>query len=493
MRSLYKVLIIVALLLIPTMAARAEGGWGVDQRIVYTEQGCLAYIWRLMSWETFEPVCSFWLYDDGPPTASEVRAFCGAELSTAWYQTGPISPAGEAPSSGYYVLLDKTAFLTCKTPSHLPPVKFNYSFSGNNLIIEASEPLPDQQITRIEARIGEGPIECLGDRCEVLIVPTGPRGVEVKFWAFSTYSDLPTPTQTIYVRRNPPAYAELVDDRTGTAAQIFWGSFLDPEQPDWLSPAAQPSAQGLAYLAGRLILSGKVDTSSCPGQGLIDWGYANVCGLDLAWPLVLEYQNSLDDQITQAAAEQGIPGQLLKRVIAIESQFWPDSHINWGAAGEAGLGQLTHNGADTLLMWDSDLYEALCWPLFGSECEFNYYHLDSWQQAALQNEVMANPDLEILARALRANAGQAGGIIREITGDRPGAFMDHEDLWKAALVNYNAGPGCLRWAVRDLIKAGYKPSWGALATSLGALCPAAVDYVDQVTATPLPYRPRTGH
>ena len=144
-------------------------------------------------------------------------------------------------------------------------------------------------------------------------------------------------------------------------------------------------------------------------------------------------------------------------------------------------------------MWDSELYGLLCAPLFGSECDFSYYNLDDWQRMVLQNKVMDNPDLETLARALRANAGQAGGIIRELTGDRPGAFMDHTDLWKAALVNYNAGPGCLRWALSDSIKAGYRPSWGALATSLGALCPAAVDYVEQVTATPLPYQPRTGH
>jgi len=492
MRLLYKSLAICALLLIPAITARA-GGWDTEDRIVYQDQECRVYIWQLMSWETMQPACTFWLYDSGAPTASTVRAYCGAELSAAWYQTGPVSPGVEAPHAGYYLLLEKTAISTCSIPAHLPPVKFNYSISGNNLIIEAAEPLPDHQITRIEGRINDGPFECLDSRCEILIIPTGPRGVEVNFWAFSTFSEDPTPTESIYVRRNPPALPELVDDQQGTAAQVFWGSFPDPDQPDWLNPVAQPSAEGFAYLAGRLIMAGLVDASSCPGQGLIDWGYANVCGLDLAWPQVLEYQNKYDDQINQLAAEYEIPGQLLKRVIAIESQFWPDTHINWGAAGEAGLGQLTHNGADTLLMWDSELYERLCLPLFGSECAASYYNLASWQRSALQNEVMENPSLEILARALRANAGQAGGIIREITGDRPGAFMDHEDLWTAALVNYNAGPGCLRWAVRDFMGAGYKPSWGALATSLGALCPAAVDYVDQVTTTPLPYQPRAGH
>jgi len=478
------------ILFVPITAARA-GGPGNDFRIEYQDQDCEIYVWQLMSWETLQPACSFWLYNEGPPTASEVKAFCGSELSTAWYKTAPSSPAGEAPDSGYYVLLDKIVFSTCKMASHLPPVKFNYTIYSNILDIQATEPLPNQEIIKIEGSLGGHPFECQGSSCQVIIIPTGPRGIEVNWWAVSSFSEHPTPTQTIYIKYDPDSWPVLVDSRHGTAAQRYWGSFQPLEVPAWLNPAAQPSSEGFAYLAGRLISSGQADPGDCPDYGLMNSGYASVCGLDQAWPMVIEYQNQLDQQITEAAAAQEIPGQLLKRVIAIESQFWPDQHINWGAAGEAGLGQLTHNGADTLLMWDSGQYEAVCRPLFGSECDYSYYSLDDWQRSALQNEIMNNPSLETLARAIRANAGQAGGIIRDITGDRPGAYMSHADLWRAALVNYNAGPGCLRAALRDLNQAGYVPSWGGLATSLGALCPAAVRYVEAVTTTPLPYQPIT--
>lgn len=487
MRSLVKAVLVLGLLVLAATPARAAG----PDREEIVEQDCIVYVWNLMAWKDLQPACSFWLYNEGIPTGSEVAAFCGPELSTAWYQTAPISPGQGAPNSGYYLLLDKLVFTTCKTSHSLPPVNFSYTISSNILEITATETIPGHSITSIYGNYGGHPFECLGDQCQITVYPTGPRGIEATWQAVSTFSDKPTPSQAIYIKYKPPATPEVVDSDHGTAAQRLWGSFIDPAGPEWMAAAAQPSSEGFAYLAGRIIGSGLVDPGDCHNSGLMANGYASVCGLDKAWDYVLEYQNRTDDQITQAAARYEIPGQLLKRLIAIESQFWPDQHINWGAAGEAGLGQLTHNGADTLLIWDKELYQAVCAPLFGSECGFSYTRLDGWQQAALQNEIMKNPDLDILARALRANAAQTGAIIREITGNRPGALMDHQDLWRAALVNYNSGPGCLRAGLRDMLGAGYIPSWGSLATSLEAVCPGSTVYVERVTSNPLPYQPKS--
>ena len=493
MRWITKVGLICLLLLQPNTTATAQGS-GEDQnegRYIIVDADCIVYTWQLMGWQDLKPACSFWLYNEGPPTASEVRAFCGAELSAAWYQTAQVSSQGQAPNSGYYVLLDKLAYTTCKTGTELPQVKFSYSISGNKLNITATEPINEHQILNISGNVGAHPFECLGSSCQILIAPTGPRGIEIKFQALSTISDDPTPANIIYIRYLSPAIPEMVDQHNGTAAQQIWGSFPEPGQHiDWLRPQARASQVGYSYLAGRMIAAGLVDCSSCYNSGLL-WinGYASMCGLATAWPEVVNYQNRLDWEINQVAAEVGIPGQLLKNLIGIESQFWDDQHINWGAAGEAGLGQLTHNGADTLLLWDLELYQAVCLPWFGPECSFSYSRLDDWQRSVLQNEIMTEPGLEILARALLANAAQAGQIIRDQTGSRPGEFLDHQDLWRAALVNYNAGPGCLKAGLRDMIKAGYNPSWGSLAASLGAVCPAAPGYVELVTATPLPYRP----
>jgi len=492
MRLRHKCFICILLLLIPTMTARAtDPGDPPDNegRFYFTDDDCIIYIWQLMAWQDLQTVCSFWLYNEGWPTASEVRALCGAALSMAWYQTAPISPDGGAPASGYYLLLDKLAHTTCKTRHSLPPVKFNYYISGSNLEIWAADPIPDQEIISISGSQGPHLFECPGDHCSLVIIPTGSRGNEITIQATSTQSAAPTQSQILYIRYQPPADPELVDHEHGSAAQQIWGSFQDQQPVDWLGSQAQASSEGFLYLAGRLISTGLVDASSCPSHGLVDNGYASICGLELAWLHVLEYQNRIDGQINQAAAEQGIPGQLLKRLIAIESQFWPSHHINWGAAGETGLGQLTHNGADTLLMWDPELYEVICRPLFGPECDFIYSRLDSWQQAVLQNKIMTDPRLEILARALVANAAQAGAIIRDLTGERPGALMDHQDLWRAALVNYNAGSGCLRAGLRDMIQAGYYPSWGSLATSLEAVCPGSTAYVERIATMPSEYQP----
>lgn len=493
MRRLVKAGLICLLLLLQINTATAQAP-GEDHnesesRYIITDDDCIVYVWQLMDWQDLQSSCTFWLYNEGPPTASEVRAFCGPELSAAWYKTAPVSSPGLAPTTGYYVLLKELRHSTCETRSELPQVKFNYTISGNILNISAIEPIPDQEIVKITGSMGSHPFECLGSSCQVLIVPTGPRGIEVTFQAVSTISDDPAPARPVYIRYELPAAPELVDKQNGTAAQQIWGSFRDSQQIDWLRPQARSSQAGYSYLAGRLIAAGLVDGSSCYNSGLLFNGYSSICGLAVAWPEVVTYQNRLDWEINQVAADIGIPGQLLKNIIGIESQFWDAHHINWGAAGEAGLGQLTHNGADTLLLWDWELYQATCQPWFGPECSFHYSRLDDWQRSVLQNEIMTDPGLEILARALLANAAQAGQIIRDLTGARPGELLDHQDLWRAALVNYNAGPGCLKTGLRDMIKAGYNPSWGSLAASLEAVCPGAPGYVEQVTTTPLPYNP----
>ena len=46
----------------------------------------------------------------------------------------------------------------------------------------------------------------------------------------------------------------------------------------------------------------------------------------------------------------------MKSVFSRESQLWPGIFKDYG---EAGLGQLTNLGADTLLMWNP-LYEGFC-------------------------------------------------------------------------------------------------------------------------------------
>jgi hypothetical protein len=51
----------------------------------------------------------------------------------------------------------------------------------------------------------------------------------------------------------------------------------------------------------------------------------------------------------QASANTGIPARLLKNVFSRESQIWPGIYRTYR---ETGLGQMTENGADTVLLWN---------------------------------------------------------------------------------------------------------------------------------------------
>jgi hypothetical protein len=474
MRQL-KWLLLFVVILWPASTVMAEGG--PDQRVIYHDEACQVYWWDLMSFATSNSACRFGLYNPGPPTASEVRAFCGPDLSEAWYKTAQIPPDGQAPDTGFYTLLHHVEFTTCKTASHLAPVRFTHYISGNKLIISASEPIQDAAILTIDGYYGKHPFECVGGDCEIVILPTDGQGVKVWYRATTTATDDPTPREVLYIRHQRPDPPELIDSQHGSTAQRYWGSFPGHDPPGWLGPA-EPTDVGLAYLAGRLIRSGEVDASQCGSGGLLFNGYADVCGLNAARPLLRVYQNQHDGAINQAAQAEGIPGKLLKKLIETESQFWAQAQA---AAGEVGLGQLTHNGADMVLIWDADYYQQICQPLFGDECNFGYTRLDDWQRAALQNQVLEDPGIRTVARALAASAGQAGAIIRDITDQRPGVVLSHQDLWRAALANYHAGAGCLGAALREAKSAGYKLEWGSIGASLELFCPGAADYVESVT------------
>ncbi len=60
-----------------------------------------------------------------------------------------------------------------------------------------------------------------------------------------------------------------------------------------------------------------------PDGGMLPNGYADVCGLEKARPIVADWQNQFDQQIIDVGKATGVPGQLMKNLFAQESQFWP--------------------------------------------------------------------------------------------------------------------------------------------------------------------------
>ncbi len=125
-----------------------------------------------------------------------------------------------------------------------------------------------------------------------------------------------------------------------------------------------------------------MDASSCVTGGMLANGYADACGLERARPAVLEWQNQFDARILDVSQETSVPAQLLKNLFAQESQFWPGV---FRVPLEFGLGQITDNGADAILLWNGSFYDEFC-PLVLAEdaCAEGYLKLKPADQALLR-------------------------------------------------------------------------------------------------------------
>ena len=173
--------------------------------------------------------------------------------------------------------------------------------------------------------------------------------------------------------------------------------------------------------------------SPAPGPGLYDQARA-IDDLRTARPLtwlasrlvwygqnapVDQWQNQFDGEIFIAATTEGVPARLLKRVISVESQFWP----LWDdrPAGEIGMAQITAAGADQYLRWYAP----------------NYGYASLEEQAALQAEFLRSLrcdgcSLYDAIQQERRNIFYYARILR--------AYRCSSPDWRAALVLWNGEP-----------------------------------------------------
>ena len=277
--------------------------------------------------------------------------------------------------------------------------------------------------------------------------------------------------------------------------------------PDWLAAAEAQTdlttENNYNLLAAALLSSGLVDGASCPGNGLNPDGSANACGMELAWESVYFWQNRFDAQILSAAGQNNLPPRVIKAVIAVESQFWPaDTRdvfpVNQVSlsAGETGLGQMTTNGADLLLMWRDDYYQEVCLQAFAENgCENSYTSLDAVNRKLLQGLVLQQIDatctdcpggvdlqkadqaVRVLAETLTASCLQSSQLIYLVSGESPAASMSYEDFWRVVLANYHAGAGCVLQALRDS-RGTYH--WKNIADNFPYECASAAEYVRRI-------------
>ncbi len=259
----------------------------------------------------------------------------------------------------------------------------------------------------------------------------------------------------------------------------------------------------IAYnlLAGKLISNGIVDASRCVNGGLFSNGSANACGLEIAMPAVIAWQNQFDEAILLAARENRIPAVLLKRMFAKETQFWPGT--SWLQL-EYGLGQATSFGLDALFQYYPSYFAAVCPQIFTSDaCAKSYSALSPTDQSLLRGymaTVYLNSDCEtceagidiakvtstidVFAKLLVANCHQVNQIIVNYTEKPGGEFSTYEDLWRFTLANYNAGSGCINDSVKILVEEEKELNWINVANKLiglGNTCAGSIDYAFEIS------------
>lgn len=509
------------------------------------------YEWWLLQWSNSQPICQVYIEHEGLPEPNEVEYYCGNQIAEDWLETPPCRfsdqiTKAEQCAGLYFHLANVTPDTREIEVDLLPPQVFveivgctpqppeNRCNVLPELLLSGDEPLPNEQIINIQGYLGGDPFTCEGNQCTLPLPATGTDGVEIQFWAESSFGDA-SQTFTAQVRvipwgdftapdspvqDTPQWYVDILSSQymgevESTCSQI-WSAFPPVGgPPQWLSSPDHPEAlttnQPYYYLAGNLINQGLVDGTACQNGGLDAPGIANQCGLESARPVINQWQNQFNTKIIQIAKETGVPGQLMKNIFSRESQFWPGFSASYK---EAGLGHLSDLGADTVLLWNPSFFSQFC-PLVleTTQCQRGFGNLDLAEQEMLRGALVqkvnaacpecpegidlrqANFSISVFARSLLANCEQVGQILYNQTQRPAGEISYYEDLWRFTLVNYNAGSGCLSQAIQGASNANYPLTWDNVKQFLepGA-CQASIDYVEDIarmtqataTATPLP-------
>jgi hypothetical protein len=519
----------------PVQADSSAPGPGPNRKTTITVNVTL-YEWWLLFWNNNERVCKLFIEHTGLPTSEDIGLQCGSSIQTIWNNTPPCTVESSALSAqcpGLYLHLVGNYTIQRDVSIDLPPPQAYVQVTGCNpvppqnvcdqlpqLLISGEEPLPNETILNIQGTINGETFMCSGSTCTLPLQPTGPQGIEVDFWANSSFGDS-TDHYSALVRVVPYGDFMAPEGRTDNTEKWYvdvissqwigaplascseeWQSF--PElggPPVWLTTPQDASAltSDTPYylLAGVLIQEKVVDTSSCPDGGLTSPGVASACGLEAARGQVNDWQNQFNQEILTVARDTDVPAQLIKRIFSRESQFWPGMFTTYK---EVGLGQMTENGADTLLLWNYSFYSQFCPLVFNaSTCQKSFTQLTTDQQATLRGALVshlnatcegcesgidltrADYSVRVFARTLLANCAQVGGIVSAATRQYPGQVSSFSDLWRFTLVNYNAGSGCLTDAVNGTLQARQPLDWAHLATHLASNCQGAIQYVQDIT------------
>lgn len=516
---------------LPATTARADASQdppGPD-RVTPIQVDYTAYTWWMATYDDNSLECEIIIDHEGMPTSQDILLDCGQSV---WFdfQEQPPCYSKDHPRQceGYYLYLVSTrtsqrevtvklpaatVWLTLEGCSPVSRLGTNVCESPPILVLQGQEPLPNEHILQIQGTVDGTSFAC-EPTCKLELQPTDADGVSMVFWAWSSYGDS-SPAFTAQVRvaqqsggnpDQPSWYIDVISSQwqgvRNASCSVTWDSFPPVGgPPPWLSSprdvAELTSDIPYNYLAANLILQGVVDASTCPDGGLVPDGGASACGQEAARDAVAQWQNQFDSLIIKTSEETGVPAQLLKNLFARESQFWPGV---FKASPDAGLGQLTENGADTTLLWNPSFYGGFCPLVLPYErCAKGYVYLEDDEKQALRQALVssvnatcedcalgidlsrANFSVDVFAQTLIASCEQAAQVIQNTVGQAPKQVASYEDLWRMTLVNYNAGPGCLSLTLNEAWTQEHALTWDVLSKHFTPVCDSARTYVDDLS------------
>jgi hypothetical protein len=361
-------------------------------RQIVTLQRSEIHEWSVLRWSSGELGCQVYINHPGLPTAEEVRFFCGVEVFEQWIQTPPCEAAANggdpAKCQGYYLFLAGSQIVETEILEILPPPEVWISLAGcqadgfthqcyrePSLVVTAYEPLPEEYIEAIHVEIHGEAFACDGVRCEVPLRAYPEEGVEVEFWAESSFGDesnrelalvralvLESELETGVNLWQVDVLSERWEGTTLAPCSFSWEAFPPVNEPSgWLMAPKRATElatnEPLELLAGRLLTWRLVEASNCPWGGLMPDGSASQCGIEHTRDAVDQWQDRFDARIVEVSIHTGAPAWLMKGIFSQESQFWPGGFPN---LQEYGLGGLHENGGDTLLLWNTAFYDEFC-------------------------------------------------------------------------------------------------------------------------------------
>ena len=472
-------------------------------------------VWQLASWNTSLTVCTLMINSEIQPGEQEILEQCGPEILFEWQTTPPCDHIIENQNcTGLFLRRTGSIVSQNEIPDEksqdsigsFPPLRFELV---DCLPSQLCQQIPEIQIRMVDSsaftsfpikiriRMGTFEGECESSECRVPLRMTGEQGEWLYYWTMNSNG-----VQSVHHR----VKYRVLPDRSDPTKYHFdllsrsYPDFIPPGSDLWgLFPASyKPVSKMLIkldskddlitnkpydILCGKMIWHGLVDTSHCPGFGLMGGESANACGLESCSGKLFEWQNKQNDRFYETGKKYNVPPRLVKGMVAQESQFWPESDIE----GEYGLGRITILGIKMLLDWYPAYFNQLCYAIFKMQpnrCGSCFSEMETKDQNVLIGSLIAKTntveEIDLITAAVKASASQIEQIILNTSEFPLEEITDYESLWKIAVANYYAGSGCVQRAITSTYLYGYPLIWDTVKNYFGYGCEKAVEYVDRV-------------